>query len=91
MTWIDFEKSTEPLLFGIYEPPSDNNSSDSQNQQNEMNEEPEQQENKDPSEDANFQETNALYERLLQETESKSKPLQVEVQRYDPTLTGRDY
>ena len=91
LTWIDFEKSTEPLLFGIYEPPSDNNSSDSQNQQNEMNEEPEQQENKDPSEDANFQETNALYERLLQETESKSKPLQVEVQRYDPTLTGRDY
>ena len=56
-----------------------------------MNEEPDPKENKDRAEGSNFQETNALYERLLQETESKSKPLQVEVQRYDPTLTGRDY
>jgi Ca-activated chloride channel family protein len=91
LTWIDFEKSAAPLLFGIYEQSPDSNSSDQQNQQSEMNDETEPQENNSSSEDSNFQETNALYERLLQETESKSKLLPLEVQRYDPTLTGRDY
>jgi len=90
LTWIDFEKSTDPLLFGVFDPSSENNSSDSQSQQNAMDEQSEQEQNTEEGAEEQ-QETNALYERLLQETESKSKPLQVEAERYDPTLTGRDY
>ena len=91
LTWIDFEKSPDPLLFGVFDPSSENNSSDSQSQQNAMDEQSEQEQNTEEGTEEQQQETNALYERLLQETESKSKPLQVEAERYDPTLTGRDY
>ena len=37
------------------------------------------------------EEVNALYERLLQEMESKSEPLEQEVQAIDNLTTGRDY
>ena len=40
---------------------------------------------------ASEEEVNALYERLLQEMESKSKPLDQEVQALRPTPVGRDY
>ena len=36
-------------------------------------------------------EVNALYERLLQEMESKSEPLEQEVQAVQSITSGRDY
>ena len=43
------------------------------------------------SDQQSTEEINALYERLLQESESKSEPLQLEPDFYAPTQTGRDY
>jgi len=91
LTWVDFEQQSPPLLFGIQQ---DGNSSGSSSQQNNQTSEPEktnQAEKPKQPDQQSTEEINALYERLLQESESKSEPLQLEPDFYAPTQTGRDY
>ena len=48
-------------------------------------------EEKSPAQDNSSQEVNALYERLLQEMESKSKPLDQQTNPVRVLNNGRDY
>lgn len=90
LTWVDFEQSSHPLLFGLQQDGNSSNSSDPQKGQDSQPAES-QSDNSDKKEDQTTEDVNALYERLLQETESKSEPLQVE-QVFAPIQnTGRDY
>ncbi len=97
LAWINFESPSSPLLFGLQDSGS-GESSDSQNQQSDAASQADAQPSDEPSESqqaeqpqASEEEVNALYERLLQEMESKSKPLDQEVQALRPTPLGRDY
>ena len=85
------EQQSPPLLFGIQQ---DGNSSGSSSQQNNQTKNPNKQTkqiNLTSQDQESTEEINALYERLLQESESKSEPLQLEPDFYAPTQTGRDY
>ena len=94
LTWIDYESASKPLLFGVRDNSeqgsgsSDNNQSQPQDsstqEQDQKNQNSENENNLQP------QEVNALYERLLQEMESKSKKLE-EVQIIGTVPNGRDY
>ncbi|MEL0005396.1 MAG: hypothetical protein VW643_06315, partial [Opitutales bacterium] len=97
LAWINFESPSSPLIFGLQDSGS-GESSDSQNQQSDAASQADAQPSDEPSESeqaeqpqASEEEVNALYERLLQEMESKSKPLDQEVQALRPTPLGRDY
>ncbi len=93
LAWVDFESASENLDFGIQE--------SQQSEQQETGSDPEQQQPADSEQEKNEeenqpneplpQEVNALYERLLQEMESKSEPLGQELPVGQPTPIGRDY
>jgi Ca-activated chloride channel family protein len=91
LAWVDFESTSENLDFGIQDnSQEDQNSSDPQNQPPPS----EPQENEEKEGDSNDdipEEINALYERLLQEMESKSEPLEQDVEAVQAITTGRDY
>jgi hypothetical protein len=87
---------SDSLDFGVQEPPSENqnqqNKNPEQNQtQNAPSEPSEKQEKEGVPSDPLPQEVNALYERLLQEMESKSEPLGQERKAVGTRATGRDY
>ena len=95
LAWVDFESTSDKLDFGVQEP-----SSESQNQQESKPEQSQSQEAQpDPSREEETgeeeksseplpQEVNALYERLLQEMESKSEPLGQEMKVAGPDQTA---
>ncbi len=96
LTWVDYESPSENLLFGVQDKsqqdsqPSENN----QNQQPQTGNQSDEQQNQDSqlNEEAQAEEVNALYERLLQEMESQSKNLNDEKQRVLGIVpNGRDY
>jgi Ca-activated chloride channel family protein len=96
LTWVDYESPSDSLLFGV----QDNQQQDSQSSENNQTQQPQtgEQENdqntqeSESSENAPPTEVNALYERLLQEMESKSKNLYDEKQRaIRTTPKRRDY
>ena len=90
LTWVDFESISENLNFGIQDNSNDDQNSSSK--QNQPSPSPPQEEKNDGNEPPPMpEEVNALYERLLQEMESKSEPLEQEVQAIDNLTTGRDY
>jgi hypothetical protein len=96
LTWVDYESPSDSLLFGV----QDNQQQDSQSSENNQTQQPKpgDQDNdqntqeSESSENTPPEEVNALYERLLQEMESKSKNLDDEKQRVIGTIPkGRDY
>ena len=91
LTWVDFESVSQNLDFGIQDnSQEDQNSSDQQNPSTP----PPPSEGEEENENSNEpvpEEVNALYERLLQEMESKSEPLEQEVQAVQAITSGRDY
>lgn len=90
LAWVDFESASENLDFGIQDNSNDDqNSSSKQNQPSPSQPQEEKSEGNEPP--PMPEEVNALYERLLQEMESKSEPLEQEVQTVDNLTTGRDY
>ncbi|MEK9771986.1 MAG: VWA domain-containing protein [Opitutae bacterium] len=94
LTWVDFEQHSQPLLFGIQEDGNSSDSTTSQDHQTKPSSQPEQSNQEDQAnelEKQSSEEINALYERLLQESESKSEPLPPVPDFYAPTQTGRDY
>lgn len=100
LTWVNFENSPDPLLFGIFDQQAGNNSSQSEQSENKDQDDGQSGENKQSnSGDENVKElaeptpdeVSGLYERLLQEMESKSEPLPQEIQSIKAVGTGRDY
>ena len=91
LAWTDFESKSENLDFGIQDNnQQDQNSTKPQSQpQTSPPEDP--QDNKNSESQPLPEEINALYERLLQEMESKSEPLEQEVEAVQSTTSGRDY
>ena len=96
LTWVDYESPSNSLLFGV----QDDAQQDSQSSENNQTQQPQpgDQDNdqntqeSESSENSPPEEVNALYERLLQEMESKSKNLDDEKQRAIGTIPkGRDY
>jgi Ca-activated chloride channel family protein len=91
LAWTDFESKSENLDFGI----QDNNQQDQNStkpQSQPQSSPPEDPQDKKNSESQPLpEEINALYERLLQEMESKSEPLEQEVEAIHSTTSGRDY
>ena len=93
LTWVDFESTSDPLIFGIQDntESQDNNQSQPQQSRSDNNQES-QENNSEKNEQIRPEEVNALYERLLQEMESKSKNLDDENQKIIGTIPqGRDY
>ena len=95
LTWIDYESPSNPLFFGIQDNSGQESQSSDKNQsQTEESSSPKQDQSSQDSETENGvqpEEVNALYERLLQEMESKSKQLE-DVQNIRGTApNGRDY
>ena len=86
--WTDFESSSVDLNFGIQD-----NSEQEQNSSAPQNQPPpkdqENQESNSPKPPP--EEVNALYERLLQEIESKSKPLERDPQEVRRISSGKNY
>ncbi len=96
LTWVDYESPSDSLLFGV----QDNQQQDSQSSENNQTQQPQtgDQDNdqntqeSESSENAPPEEVNALYERLLQEMESKSKNLFNEKLKATGTIPmGRDH
>jgi Ca-activated chloride channel family protein len=94
LTWVDFEQNSAALNFGLQQDSNSSNSSQSdESQQSDQSKS----QNSENSEDnahnqlQNSDEVNALYERLLQETESKSEPLQFGQAPPSDSASGRDY
>ena len=91
LTWVDFESVSQNLDFGIQDnSQEDQNSSDQQNPATPPPPSESEEDNENSNEPAP-EEVNALYERLLQEMESKSEPLEQEVQAVQSITSGRDY
>ena len=90
LAWTGFESPSIELDFGIQDnQKEDSNSSNSSNNKPSP---PEEQDNETGERnDPSNEEVNALYERLLQETESKSEPLDQKIQAIQNTPLGRDY
>ncbi len=94
LTWLDFEQNPQPLMFGLQDDGNNSSSLEKQNNQSNQHEEPEpseQNSNQENMEAQSQEEMNALYERLLQETESQSEPLELEPVFSVPANPGRDY
>jgi len=91
LAWTDFESKSENLDFGI----QDNNQQDQNSTKPQSKPQPsppeDPQDNKNSESQPLPEEINALYERLLQEMESKSEPLEQEVEAIHSTTSGRDY
>ncbi len=88
LAWTDFESPSVNLNFGIQDNmEQEQNSSAPQNQPP-----PKDKENQNSNSSKPIPEdVNALYERLLQEMESKSEPLEREIKEVQSTSSGRDY
>ena len=93
---MDYESPSDSLLFGV----QDNQQQDSQSSENNQTQQSQtgdqdndqNKQESESSENTPTEEVNALYERLLQEMESKSKNLDDEKQRAIGTIPmGRDY
>jgi len=99
LTWVNFEHSSETLLFGVFDNHSgESSSSDQSDSENGEGEEsaqsskPESMENSSSERsDSESEEVSGLYERLLQEIDSKSEPLPQDVEFPENTASGRDY
>ena len=90
LAWTGFESPSIELDFGIQDNQKDD--SNSSNSSNNKPSPPEEQDNETGERnDPSNEEVNALYERLLQETESKSEPLDQKIQAIQNTPLGRDY
>ena len=95
LAWVDFESSSENLDFGLKEPEQQQDGSpEPQEEQSQANDPSSK--NEDSKEEGDGaeplpQEVNALYERLLQEMESKSEPLEQEIRMIGSRPAGRDY
>ena len=94
LTWVDFESPSNTLIFGV----QDNSSEESQSADNNQSQPQESSsQNKDENQglesakDVQPEEVNALYERLLQEMESKTKRLNDEQRIIGTVPNGRDY
>jgi hypothetical protein len=91
LVWTDFESKSENLDFGI----QDNNQQDQNSSNQQSQPQPNQPEDEKGKENAEQQprpeEINALYERLLQEMESKSEPLEQDIEAVQSITSGRDY
>ena len=103
LAFVDFETAAEHLDFGVHVP-NDQNQESQQNQpesdpQDEQGEPKPQDQEGDPDQTASPQnqeqeipkEVNALYERLLQEIEASSEPLDLEGKVIKTARRGRDY
>ncbi len=87
LAWVDFENVSQNLDFGIHD-----NSEEDQNSSSQQNQPPPPSSEENEEEEKTMpEEVNALYERLLQEMESKSEPLEQEVQAAESLTSGRDY
>ena len=97
LTWTNFESSSEQLDFGIQDDSEENEQSNAPDQENqdgssEPSDSPNSQDDSSVEEREPLpQEVNALYERLLQEMESKSEPLDPNLREVQATASGRDY
>ena len=99
LTWVDFETPSTGLDFGVQDNSNQENESESSNQKNdsessnESNPEPENEANNSDttSQEQVPKEVNALYERLLQEMESRSEPLEQDLKILESANSGRDY
>ena len=95
LTWIDYESPSNPLIFGVQDQSeqesqsSDNNKSQEQESSAQNGEQPMQ--DSEAGNEIQPEEVNALYERLLQEMESKSKKLDDEQTTLGTIPNGRDY
>ena len=81
-------------MFGLQDEGNSSSSSDKQNNQSNQHEESQSSEknsNEENMEAQSPEEMNALYERLLQEAESQSEPLELEPVFSVPANPGRDY
>ena len=94
LTWVDFESPSNTLIFGV----QDNSSEESQSADNNQSQPQESSsQNKDENQglesakDVQPEEVYALYERLLQEMESKTKRLNDEQRIIGTVPNGRDY
>ena len=94
LTWIDYESPSSPLIFGVQDNSEEESQSSDNNQSQPQDSSPQNQDQKNQSSEnqnnVQPQEVNALYERLLQEMESKSKKLEEE-QIIGTVPNGRDY
>ena len=95
LAWVDFESTSDQLDFGVQEPSSENQnqqeSKPEQSQSQEAQSDPTREEDQGEEEKSSEpipQEVNALYERLLQEMESKSEPLGQEMKVAGPDQTA---
>lgn len=97
LAWTNFESSSEQLDFGIKDDSEENEQSNAPDQENqdgssEPSDSPNSQDDSSVEEREPLpQEVNALYERLLQEMESKSEPLDPNLREVQATASGRDY
>ena len=101
LSWVDFESSAANLDFGIQDQSNQQEQQDPQNPEQNQSQasQPQAPEDSDENKDQEAaddqdplpQEVNALYERLLQEMESKSEPLQQEIRVVNSKANGRDY
>ena len=98
LTWVDFGSQSDNLNFGVHDKSNQQGEPQSSPQEqakpeNQGEEEEENSENQESESQADQvpQEINALYERLLQETESKSEPLEQALRPAGILKNGRDY
>lgn len=98
LAWVDFESASENLDFGVQESPESQDQQDNNNPEQNQTQNPpsdpsqeKKQGEEEKTEEPLPQEVNALYERLLQEMESKSEPLGQEAQVVGSRANGRDY
>ena len=99
LTWVDFEAPSEELNFGVQDNSNQESESETSNQANDYDssndsnpdQKKEENDSKATVERDAPQEVNGLYERLLQEMESRSEPLEQDLQLFDSGNSGRDY
>lgn len=90
---VDFETAAKHLDFGVSTPQEGQGESQQDNQNSDPNpQDPKDGENETAASPAEVpQEVNALYERLLQEIEANSEPLDIEGKVVETPRRGRDY
>ena len=95
LTWIDYESPSNTLIFGVQDNSSEESNSaennQSQTQESSSQNKDENNQVSESAKDVQPEEVNALYERLLQEMESKTKKLNDEQKIIGTTPNGRDY
>lgn len=100
LTWVNFEAPSMGLDFGVKddsgnesenEPSEPQENSENSNQVDSSPNEQDETDSDSPPEENLAQEINALYERLLQEMESKSEPLEQDLRMAESPNSGRDY